>query len=128
MGYGGFHNLRAKIAGLVCDDLKEHYVYLDKGTWLKDAERGVFYKEYNLKLDGIQKKYKIPNAVLVFLYASDCDGKLTPFKCKKLYELIKDYDDDILYGYCGRPDCAKFKDFKELVKDCVDNKCFMEWY
>ena len=22
---------------------------------------------------------------------------------------------------------AKFKDFKEILQDCVDNKCFMIW-
>jgi hypothetical protein len=47
--------------------------------------------------------------------------------CEKIYEVIKDYDDNVLYGYAGRPDCAKFKDFKKIVKDCVDNKCSMTW-
>lgn len=40
---------------------------------------------------------------------------------------IKDYDDDICYGYCDKPDCAMFKDFKELVKDCIDTNTPMKW-
>ena len=66
--------------------------------------------------------------ILCFLYASDCEATMGEDVCKKLYEIIKDYDDDIAYGYCGREDCATFKDFKELVKDCIDNKCSMEWW
>lgn len=38
-----------------------------------------------------------------------------------------DYDDNVLYGYIGRPDCAKFRDFKAILQDCADNKCDMIW-
>lgn len=41
---------------------------------------------------------------------------------------IKDYDDDICYGYCGRSDCAMFKDFKQLIKDGADTEMGIEWY
>lgn len=27
----------------------------------------------------------------------------------------------------GRPDCAKFRDFKAILQDCADNKCDMIW-
>lgn len=30
-------------------------------------------------------------------------------------------------GYIGRPDCAKFRDFKAILQDCADNKCDMIW-
>ena len=42
-------------------------------------------------------------------------------------KVIGDYDDSIIYGYAGRNNPAKFKDFKEILQDCVDNKCFMVW-
>ena len=73
------------------------------------------------------KKYKIPKGIIEFLYAPDCEYKLTYGKCKRLYEAIKDYDDNILYGYAGRDDCAKFKDFKKILKDCADNQISMRW-
>ncbi len=44
------------------------------------------------------------------------------------YEVIKDYDDSICYGYCGREDCAMFRDFKDVVRDCIENNCEMTWY
>ena len=42
--------------------------------------------------------------------------------------VLKDYDDDICYGYCGRSDCAMFKDFKQLIKDGADTEMGIEWY
>lgn len=47
--------------------------------------------------------------------------------CKELLKIIGDYDDNVLYGYIGRPDCAKFRDFKAILQDCADNKCDMIW-
>lgn len=40
---------------------------------------------------------------------------------------FKDYDDNILYGYAGRKDCAKFADFKKIVKDGIDSGDGFSW-
>ena len=127
MGCGGFNRLRVKVAGLTGKEIGEHYEELDKGMFLYGTQREDFFEKYNKKISELEEKFKIPHGILDFLYASDCEGKATPKKCKQIYEVIKDYDDDILYGYCGKSDCAKFKDFKEIVKDCIDNKCSMKW-
>ena len=128
MGYGGFGRLRLKIAELTGKEIEEHYKELDKGMFLFGAEKEVFFEKYNKRISELEEEFKIPSGILDFLYASDCEGKITVAKCKQIYKVIKDYDDDILYGYCGRSDCAKFKDFKQIVKDCIDNKCSMEWF
>ena len=128
MGCGGFNNLRKKVAELTGKEIGEHYKELDKGMFISGTEREDFFKKYNKKIGDLENTFKIPRGILMFLYASDCEGEITSSKCKQIYEVIKDYDDDILYGYCGRSDCAKFKDFKEIVKDCIDNKCAMEWF
>lgn len=127
MGGGGFNNLRTKIAELTGKEIGEHYKELTKGTFLYGTEREEFFENYNKKISELEEEFKIPCGILDFLYASDCGGKLPFKKCKQIYEVIKDYDDNILYGYIGRKDCAKFKDFKEIVKDCVDSKCSMRW-
>ena len=128
MGYGGFKNIREKIAELTGKEIGEHYKELDKGIFLYGTALEEFFKNYNKKIAELEEKFKIPYGILDFLYATDCGGKITSKKCEQIYEVIKDYDDNILYGYAGRKDCAKFKDFKEIVKDCIDNKCNMEWY
>lgn len=78
------------------------------------------------KLYFLQKKK--PKPQLDFLYSSDCEAKMSVAACKDIYEVIKDYDDSICYGYCGREDCAMFRDFKDVVRDCIENNCEMTWY
>jgi hypothetical protein len=99
-----------------------------EGMGLLDEERKKFYKEYDERLNQIDKELNVSPYILDFLYASDCEGKLSAKHCRRIYNVIKDYDDDVLYGYCGRPDCAKFKDFKAIVKDCVDHNIQMRWW
>ena len=71
---------------------------------------------------------KVRDVVLDFLFASDAGGKVSAKGCKRLYKIIKDYDDDILYGYIGRKDCAMFKDFKDIVKECAERRIILSWY
>ena len=48
--------------------------------------------------------------------------------CRSLYEIIKDYDDNVLYGYSGKKDCAKFADFKAIVKNGIDSGDGFIWF
>ena len=128
LGYGGFNKLRGKVAELTGDEIGEHYKVLERGMFLFGEEKTVFFKDYNQKITELAEKHQIPHGILDFLYASAGSGKISASKCKQIYEVIKDYNDDILYGYRGRPDCAKFVDFKEIVADCVENKCSLQWW
>lgn len=127
LGYGGFGNLRKRVAELTGKEIGEHYAYLDKGCLLYGEERTKFFTEYDKKTNKLMESLKIPHQILSFLYASDCNSKTTLSTCRKIYKVIENYDDNILYGYSGRPDCAMFKDFKRIVKDCIDNKRGMRW-
>lgn len=128
LGYVGFNRIRVKVAELTGPEIGELYKELDKGIYLPYKEKEEFFKEYNKKLSNLEEKIKISHGILDFLYESDCSGEISYEKCEQIYEVIKNYDDNILYGYVGREDCATFKDFKEIVKDCIDNKCSMEWF
>lgn len=128
LGYGGFSNLRTKVAELTGKEIGEHYKKLRDGIFLVGEKRKNFFVEYDKKIAGLEKQFEIPGGILDFLYASDCSAEIPVGACKQIYEVIKDYDDDVLYGYIGRTDCAKFNDFKELVKDCIDSNCSMEWF
>jgi len=128
MGYNGFNMLRTKIAELTGPEIHEHYKKLNDGIYLYGQPQKEFFEEYNKAINELEKSKNIPHGILDFLYKSDCGGKLPFTKCKQIYEVIKDYDDNIAYGYVGRSDCAVFSDFKKLIKDCADNKCRMEWF
>jgi hypothetical protein len=128
LGYFGFNFLRTKVADLAGEDIGEHYRKLNTAPYFGEEKRERFFEEYNKKTNELDEKYKGEmNCVLHFIYASDCDAEMGPDVCEKIYETIKDYDDDVLYGYSGRLDCAKFKDFKEIVRDCIENNCSMTW-
>lgn len=128
LGYGGFNRLRTKVAELANEDIFNHYKKLDGAPIIGAEARKRFFEEYDKKTVELDEKYEgRMHELLNFLYACDCEAEIPVDVCESLYEVIKDYDDDVLYGYYGRPDCAMFKDFKNLVKDCIDNKCAMEW-
>lgn len=129
LGGRGFYRLRMKVAELSALDICELYKELKEGMFLVGSERKDFINDYNKKLNKVASKYNDEkNNVLDFLYTSDCDGEMDVEHCKSLYEVIKEYDDNILYGYNGRADCATFKDFKEIVKDCIETETAMTWF
>lgn len=74
------------------------------------------------------KNYSIDLGYIGFNNLRTKVAEISVEDCKAIWEVIKDYDTNVLYGYVGRPDCAKFKDFKNIVKDCIDNNCNMEWF
>lgn len=129
LGYGGFMCLRTKVAELAAPDIFKHYKKSMDGMRLYDEnERKAFYESYNAKIEELDKKYNGKMSdVLDFLYESDCSAEMDVSHCRSIYEVIKDYDDDILYGYTGRKDCAKFADFKKIVKDGIDSGDGFSW-
>ena len=129
LGGWGFICLRTKVAELAAPDICEHYKKSMDGMRLYDAdERKAFYESYNAKIAELDKKYKGKMSdILDFLYESDCDAEMDADHCRSIYEVIKDYDDNILYGYAGRKDCAKFADFKKIVKDGIDSGDGFSW-
>lgn len=127
LGGGGFRRLRTKIAELAAPDIFEHYKKLDMG--LMSPNRKAFFEDYDTKIAELDKKYEGKMSdILDFLYESDCDAEMDANHCRSIYEVIKNYDDDILYGYAGRKDCARFADFKKIVKDGIDSGDGFSWF
>lgn len=126
MGMFGFKNLRDKIGDLVGGEFAEHYRAYDNAPFYGE-ERKKFFVEYDKKINDLIAEKKVPYKVAVFLYACDCAARLRYGVCKEVLKVIGDYDDNILYGYAGRPDCAMFADFKAILKDCVETKSDLVW-
>lgn len=130
IGYVGFRRLRVKVAELTAPDIFEHYKKSMDGMRLYDEdERKAFYESYNAKIAELDKKYEGKMSdILDFLYESDCGAEMDADHCRSIYEVIKDYNDDILYGYDGRKDCARFADFKKIVKDGIGSGDGFSWF
>ena len=124
MGSGGFCRLRETIAGILSEEFKDLYV-----SWTS-LSNPISDDEGNERLKALFEKRALKEEdapVLDFLFKPDSEGKLSPKECKRLYSLIKDYDNNILYGYVGRPDCARFRDFKAIVEECAKNRWVLVW-
>lgn len=127
VGYFGFHKLRAKIAELVSPKVGKHYQMYDGIFSMTSPAKEHALKSYNDETERMIERKELSIKIADFLYQSDCDGKIRYGACKEILKVIGNYDDSIIYGYAGREKPAKFKDFKEILQDCVDNKCFMIW-
>lgn len=119
MGYGGFGRFRNAVAEKVNDEIHRHYLSLSdsKVMFLSGAERDEYYEKYNITTNEYVEQGVVTVEVANFLYQSDCDGKVDRKQAKQIYELIKECDDDLSFGYSGRSDCAKMSDLKNIFAD-----------
>lgn len=129
MGYFGFQRFRNKVAYLCSEEFGKLDDEIEKFALRipTDKEKAEFNEQINRKVENLILAQKISRKVVDFIFQSDCEGKIRYGACKEIYKHIKDYDDDICYGYAGRSDCAMFKDLKALIKECYDNKSDLVW-
>ncbi len=133
MGAFGYAALRATISRLVpCQDFVDIYAELmNHHKAFVESEFATmkeYFDDYDRRALEICEKNKLDEEIINFLYKPDtCTKSVSVKTCRHLWELIKDYDDKVLYGYVGRKDCAMFKDFKEIVRTCVEDKRVMRF-
>lgn len=118
MGYIGFNRFRKKVAFLSDLEFGKHYAKLENAMFIfGEDNKKLFFKEYNDKTDELVNKNIITVEIANFCYQSDCSGYINQEQAKQIYEKIKNYNDDICYGYAGRSDCAMFSDLKNIEFD-----------
>lgn len=125
VGYYGFFLLRLRVAECTAPILGK--LYWDMCNFHYDKE--IVKMCYEL-LEQFSKENKGKyDKILEFLCDMyDCQGKIGVRYCKAIYNVIKDYDDDIVYGYKGRKNPCKFADFKRIIKDGIDTKNGVSWH
>ena len=121
----GFESLRMKVASLSSEEWGKHYSKLMKPPF---CHKELFYESFNRVTEDLIKKRKVSSSVVNFCLQSDCGGKATYRQCREIYKHIKDYDDDVSYGFAGQQGNFTFNDFKALLEHCIENKCGFEWY
>ncbi len=130
LGYGGFCNFREQVAYLINEEFGKHYGKLPSFVIMNifNEQRERLAEEFGKETVRLINKHKISKRAVDFLMQSDCGGKISPSACKIIYSAIKDYDDEICYGYAGREDCAMFSDLKAVFKDCCDANSYLVWW
>lgn len=126
LGCGGFLRLRRKVSELAGEPWASHYASLLQAPF-SIPDRKEFYEAFDIKTVQLIETKRVSIKLADFCLQSDVGGAIRFGACKQLLKIIGDYDDDILYGYCGLPDCARFRDFKALLQECVDKKCDLVW-
>lgn len=124
MGAGGFLRLRRKISDLCGEPWAAHYRELTDGSAIRDD---AWYEDFDRKTLSLIEQKAVHIKIADFLLQSDVKGRIRYGACKEILKVIGDYDDNILYGYAGLPDCARFRDFKRLLRLCAENKCNLVW-
>ena len=133
MGAFGYAALRATISRLVpCQEFVDIYKELmDFNRAWRDSgfiTLKEYFDDYDRRAEAICEANQLDEEIINFLYKPDtCTKSVSVKTCRHLWALIKDYDDNVLYGYVARKDCAKFKDFKEIVRTCVEDKRVMRF-
>ncbi|NLD46117.1 MAG: hypothetical protein GX660_02810 [Clostridiaceae bacterium] len=119
MGYSGFNRFRQVVADKVNNEFADHYKELASidVIMLGGEKRKEYFEKYDAKTIEFVNSNVITAEVANFLYQSDCTGKIDRKQAKEIYELIKDCDDNIIFGYTGRKDCAKMYDMKNIFSD-----------
>lgn len=122
LSYKGFARLMQTIADLLNSEFGELYK-----KWSLSEIDNITTNELLRNLYKNEKLTDEDDFILEFLFASECTGTISAKACKVLYKLIKDYDDKIVYGYAGQPDCASFKNFKTIIETSAENKWIVRW-
>lgn len=122
LSYSGFARLMQTIADLLNPEFGELYT-----KWCLTEIDDITTNELLRNLYKSKKLIDEYDFILKFLFTSSVTGKISAKNSNVLYNLIKDYDDKIIYGYAGQPDCAKFKDFKNIIETSAKNKWTVRW-
>lgn len=119
MGYGGFGRFRKMVAEKVNEEFNKHYLSLSDQTVMSlyGEKRDEYFKKYDATTYEYIGKGMVTAEVANFLYQSDCNGKIDRKQSKLIYELIKECDDNISFGYSGNADCATMADLKNIFSD-----------
>lgn len=128
MGYFSFLILREKVAELCSPEFGEHYKTLKDAPFQNiDNCRTEFFRAFDRKTQELLDSKAVHSEVVDFCLQSDCNGKIQYGACKEIYKHVKDYDDDYCYGYAASSNAMTFKDFKNLLQECIENKSQLVW-
>lgn len=127
MGGFGYIRLREAVSRLFnCEEFTKAYAELPQ-AYNECYKRGFstmeeYYEDYDKRVNNICEANSLDVDVVNWLYSPDCGYSASPKICRHLWKLIKDYDDDEIYGYAAHKNAARFKDFKQIVEECAKER------
>lgn len=125
MSYGVFSRFREKVAYLSSHQFGEHYSTINEGLLLFDDERKKFFEDFDSKTVELIESGVVSLEVIDFCLQPDSKGKMKRKQVKVIYEVIKHYDDNLVYA--SRIDCAAFESIKAVFEDSIKNGGKVKW-
>lgn len=127
VGYVGFEDFKTKVAELTNVEFGEHYKKLDDGILLWDGKMDDYFKEYDKITNELVGKNMVSVEIANFCYQPDCKGSIDQIQARQIYEVIKEYDDNVCYGYSEKINFTMFSDLKNIFRDCAENGDSIDW-
>lgn len=118
IGYGAFRNFRIIVAEVFDQELAKLY------EQISTSQNEIINKSINELIDKKQYMQNDNKYVIDFLFQPDCDGKISPEACKKIYELIKNEKRNIKFGYIHE---ITFEELKKEFLNCYNKQFELKW-
>lgn len=131
----GFFGLRRDIAYMLSSKIGKQYESLLEVYYDKEAKAEWEEETNHIINDFLASHNKSDERVIdSFLFACDCDGKITYGTCKRIMSIIdnsknKDKFMKTIYGYAGwKDEACRGKDVYEILQACAEKKKPMTWF
>lgn len=123
-GYGMLATIREEVAKAWDKEFGKHYAtlkYCNEYEQFNDKANKIINSERLIE------KTKKDEDILDFLFAPDCEGKISYKTCKKILDLIKDTDCKYCLRYAAYSH-NDWQDFKQLLLECYSHRSNLVWY
>lgn len=117
MGYGYLGKIRMFIASTLDKNFGECYKEIYSSMNKTKKEREDLNKRLDKAIDNAKLEENYSDT-LDFLFACDCDGKVSHKACKQIYDLTKDFPDNNETIY----------DFRNLLMECYTTRKKLRWF
>lgn len=117
--YYGFYRVKEICLQCIDEDLQNLYA-TDSSAYELNSRLSILYDNHTI----CDKDAEIFDH---FICGDESEDKLSYSGCKQLFKFIKDCNYSMRCGYTADIDCPTFEDFKNLVRDCAENRLVMKW-
>lgn len=127
IGYSTFYKIRvwcARAKSLTFGTLYEKFLSF-KRINLPIIDKNAFYIEFNNKVDDLMSDGIITNNFLSFCLQSDCGGIADTDVCSEILHLFDNNKEEAQRHFADSWD--EVENFLEVLRECVDNQCKLQW-
>lgn len=120
IGYGEFRKFRI----IVAEAFDKEYAQLYKQISTDSSQNKIIDEKINNLIKKKQYMQDDNKYVIEFLHQPDCDGKISPEACKKIYDVLKNVKSNETFGYLYE---ISLNDIKNELLNCYNKQLDFQW-